>query len=469
MKKHILTCFLVPIAIGICLYGSTSTAQVADSPTPGHDLVYRPGVHEQEGEGSSAHLDTLTIGDQIPAGIEFSEVMQYDSDKLRLDDYRGKYVILEFWAPTCTASIASLPRMEDLSQEFRDQIKVIPMTIFGQERVSEVFAGYQSLQDVGLPIVLNADKMRSLFPHSTIPHFVVLDPEGKVIAITGMEDLTSSNLKKMLLGDSTVFRYKEDRKILMGRNEKLIAESPQIVSKNIWYQSALTGYIPDVPGSLIQDSEDLSHIRIVNMPLVRLFRLAYSERDLVDYYGRNRILSTGFGEEELFTDRTGLDYREWKEEGDHVFGYELLAPPSKNPFALMREDLERYFPHIRASVKKEKRMVYALVQQEGSIYPASQGESREYHAGAMGLSMKRYPLQGFVYHLNVYFQQGSPEPIVNRTGIDYPIDLELDAQLSSIPSLQQALRKNGLDLIKREEEINVLVLEKTGNAKLLTP
>ncbi|MCE7053682.1 TlpA family protein disulfide reductase [Algoriphagus sp. AGSA1] len=459
MKKHILICLMGLL----CLPISTTTAQVADSPTPGQDLVYYAGVHR----GGETRSDTLSIGDQIPKGIEFSEVLKFDSDKLRLDDYRGKYLILEFWAPTCTASIASLPRMANLSREFRDQIAIIPMTIFEEERVSEVFAGYESLVGVDLPLVLHAGKMRELFPHSTIPHFVIVDPEGKVIAITGLEDLTSSNLEKMLSGDASVFRYKEDRKILLGRYDKLISESPQVPSKNIWFQSALTGYIPDVSGSIIQEYEDLSHIRIVNMPLIRHYQLAFSERDLVDYYGRNRIQTIGFEAEELFTKKTGMDYLDWKEQGYHVFGYELIAPPSQNPYALMREDLNRYFPHIKASVKKEKRKVYAIVQQEGTNYPKAQEVESSYQAGAFGLSMQNYPLQGFVYHLNFYFYQRSEFPILNLTGIDYPIDLELEAQLSSISSLKQALRQVGLDLLEKEVEINVLVLEKIGDAKVL--
>jgi len=455
MKKFLFICLLG----GLCLIGSNLKAsnKVVDSPGKG-------GTRE-----FPASSDSLTIGDRIPAGIEFSSVLHYHSDKLRLEDYTGKFTILQFWAPTCTASIGSLSYMDKLDIKYRDRIEVIPITTFAGNQVEKVFEGYNSLKDVQLPMVVNATKMRELFPHSTIPHFVILDPEGVVVAITGQEDLTSENLDLLLAGKESNFRYKVDKRIAIGRYDKLISESPQVPNKNIWHQSALTGYIPNVTGSLIQEFEDLFHIRIVNMPLYKLFQLAYSERDIIDYFGKNRIQTVGFDEEELFTDKTGADFREWQEEGNHVFGYELLAPPSKNLYALMREDLKRYFPNILASIVTEKRTVHALVQLEGKNYPKAIAGKRTYSAGPMGLSMRNSLLQGFIYHLNVYFYAASQYPILNLTGIDYPIDMDLNTQITSVPALREALQQIGLDLITQEQEIKVLRLEKMGETNLLNP
>ncbi|MDG1277539.1 MAG: TlpA disulfide reductase family protein [Algoriphagus sp.] len=458
MKKIIFICFLrgfcLLILIGI---GSNSSAKskVDRSPERGAKWEY------------PTSSDSLNIGDRLPPGIEFSSLINSSNDKLRLEEFRGKYLILQFWAPSCSGSIASLSKIDQLVAKYSDQIEVIPITTFSEEPVQKVFNTYSSLEELKMPILVNAQQIREFFPHSTIPHFVILDREGVVIAITGQEDITPENLDLMLAGKEPYFRYKVDKAIKLGRYDRLISESPQVANKNIWYQSALTGYIPDVGGSLIQEFEDLSHIRIVNLPLINFYKLAYSQRDLVDYFGKNRIITIGFEEEELFTDKSGADYVAWKEAGNHVFGYELLAPPSKNPYSLMREDLKRYFPNISASVRKEKRRVYALVQQKGTKFPKAMAGKSSYKADPFGVAMRNYPLQGFIYHLNTYFFQASPYPIVNLTGIDYPIDLDLKVALADPEKLREALYKVGLDLIEREEEINVLVLEKNGETNLL--
>ncbi|MBN7813089.1 TlpA family protein disulfide reductase [Algoriphagus sp. H41] len=416
-----------------------------------------------------AFPDSLKIGDKIPEGIEFRSVLRHGSDRVRLDDYRGKYLILEFWSPTCTGSIASLPELEKIARKYPDRLEVLPLSIFSEDRVDEALQSYASLAAMQLPMVADASSLRAYFPHATIPHLIILDPKGVVVAITGMEDLTEQNLELLLDTGVSAFRLKEDRRIRLDPNEKLISGSPGLANKNIWFQSALTGYIPDVNGSLIQRYEDFSHIRIVNMALYSHYQLAYSERSQTDYFGTNRIETVGFGREEVFTNKSGADYRAWMEEGGHVFGYELIAPPTANPYQLMREDLKRYFPEISATVETKKKKVYALVQQPGKTFPRSIAEERSYQTGPIGVKMTHYPLQGFVYHLNVVFLQSSPIPVINRTGIDYPIDLELEAQLSSVESLRQALRLNGLDLIEREEEIPILVLRKNSQPNPIIP
>ncbi|WP_157366838.1 TlpA family protein disulfide reductase [Algoriphagus vanfongensis] len=457
MKKLLLLCLLG----GVCLPISTLTAKVADP--PGADLLLHRSMPHRGGDSRS---DTLSIGDQIPAGIEFSEVLHYDSDKLRLDDYRGKYVFLEFWAPTCTASIASLPQLDAIQKKYGERIAILPITVFGEDQITHTISGNKRLEAVALPMVVDARKMRSYFPHSVIPHVVVLDPEGVVVAITGIEDLTETNMEQLLANGKVLFREKEDNKISLAKEEKLISGAVQLQNKNIWFQSAMTGYIPEVHGSLTQQFEEMSHIRIINLPLLYHYSLAYSEKSRHDYYSLNRVDTIGFDREELWSDKVGRDYVDWMAEGTHVFGYELIAPAHANPYRMMREDLDRYFPHINAQVEKKKWMVYALVQQEGASYPNASGSEKSYST-RNGLEMTNYPLQGFVYHLNAVFQRNSPYPFVNLTGIDYPIDLKLDANLTDVESLKQALLANGLDLILREEEINVLVLRKIAKPNLL--
>ncbi|UZD21811.1 TlpA family protein disulfide reductase [Algoriphagus halophytocola] len=468
MKKLILFCLLGYLYVPT----STSTAQVADP--PGADFLHRSMPHVSSGveeahRGGDSRPDTLSIGDQIPSGIEFSEVLQYDSDKLRLDDYRGRYVILEFWAPTCTASIGSLPQMDKLAAKYGDRLQIIPITFFPKEKVMEVIEGYQNLQSLTIPLVLNSSRLLEYFPHITIPHMVILDPTGKVIAITGMEDLTETNLDQLLATGEAPFRRKSDKRIRIPSSAKLISETPQLPNKNIWFQSAFTGYIPDVGGSLVQRFDAMSEIRIMNMPLLYHYQLAYSGRDLVDYFGRNRIELEGFDPEELWTKKRGRDYIDWMKEGTHVFGYELIVPPSMDHYSLMREDLKRFLPHIQAVVEPRIKKVYALVQQEGRQFPKAASEKQAYKTLFNGVKMENYPLQGFVYHLNSLFMANSSMPVVNATGIDYPIDLELNAQLGSVESLRAALQQNGLDLIEREEEIPVLVLRKISQPKFLTP
>ncbi|MFC4875109.1 hypothetical protein, partial [Negadavirga shengliensis] len=242
--------------------------------------------------------------------------------------------------------------------------------------------------------------------------------------------------------------------------EKFISENRQIPHKNIRFQSSLSAYIPGVSGALVVSDDFGGHIMAINTPVLKLFRTAYSANDLPNYFGNNRIDLEGFGPDDLNTGKTGLDYLQWMEEGDHVFSYELITPPGTDKFALMREDLKRYFPHIEAHIENRKRTIWAMVKTGTGDFPPSTGAKTHYDVGPMGIKVTNSRLQGFVYYLNLYFMQDSPYPVMDRTGIDYPIDFEVDARLSDLESLRGGLQRIGLDLELREEEIPVLVLKK---------
>lgn len=403
--------------------------------------------------------DSLTIGDQLPPGIVLDQVLNA-AEPIRLDDLKGKYVLLQFWAPSCSASIASLPQIDQLQSAYREDLQVVSVSAFSEEDIKSTFQIYPALSGLKLPFATREKDLLSLFPHTVIPHVVLLDRDSKVIAITGIEDITPTNLNRMLKGDYSGFRFKSDKRIQLDPKSKLISESPQIPHKNIRYQSAFTGYLPGVPSSLIQNLGPFSHIRIVNMSLIAHFQLAYSERNLKDYFGRNRIVIEGFGPEELYSEKQGRDYEDWMASGDHVFGYELIVPQAENPYRMMREDLNRFLPWIRASIQQRPRKILALTLQEGKVIPKSTAQ-RSYQTRS-GVHMTNYPLEGFIYHLNAQFLSSSELPIIDQTGIDYPIDLTLNANLGNVQSLRSALLNQGFDLIEKTETIPVLVLTKNN-------
>ena len=403
--------------------------------------------------------DSLTIGDQLPPGIVLDQVLNA-AEPIRLDDLKGKYVLLQFWAPSCSASIASLPQIDQLQSAYREDLQVVSVSAFSEEDIKSTFQIYPALSGLKLPFATREKDLLSLFPHAVIPHVVLLDRDSKVIAITGIEDITPTNLDRMLKGDYSGFRFKSDKRIQLDPKSKLISESPQIPHKNIRYQSAFTGYLPGVPSSLIQNLGPFSHIRIVNMSLIAHFQLAYSERNLKDYFGRNRIVIEGFGPEELYSEKQGRDYEDWMASGDHVFGYELIVPQAENPYRMMREDLNRFLPWIRASIQQRPRKILALTLQEGKTIPKSTAQ-RSYQTRS-GVHMTNYPLEGFIYHLNAQYLSSSELPIIDQTGIDYPIDLTLNANLGNVQSLRSALLSQGFDLIEKTETIPVLVLTKNN-------
>ncbi|WP_186758649.1 TlpA family protein disulfide reductase [Echinicola salinicaeni] len=458
MKKTTFTCFLALL----CLLGSKVYGKELNK------VAYTSA----RGDGGGAPvslLDTLTIGDRLPEDKSFERAINHSGSSLAFGDFKGKYLVLSFWSTVCSASTHYLADLEKLQEDFGDKIQFLPVTMDDPDKVGAVLQAYPALKDVNLPMVVGERGLLRSFPHNTLPHFVILDPKRKVLAITGKEDLTENKLKALIRTGNPTFRLKSDKRIPFEHEERLISENAQIPDKNISFQSALTRYIPGVRGAQLDSDEKGGHIQLVNVPLYKLYRMAYSGKDLANYFGNNRIIAEGFGEEELFTDRTGIDYLEWMEAGGHVYGYELITPPGMDKYSLMKEDLKRYFPHIEAKVEKRPQTVWAIVKKEGAVFSASTADKVWYDVRPTGIRVDKSTLTGFIYYLNLYFMQNSSYPVMDLTGIDYPIDFEVKAALSNRESLKKGLNEIGLDLVKREEEIPVLVLKKIGNPKSHMP
>ncbi|HEV7376792.1 MAG TPA: TlpA disulfide reductase family protein [Pyrinomonadaceae bacterium] len=99
---------------------------------------------------------------------------------VRLSDYRGKVVLLNFWATWCPPCRAEMPALIKWQQQYRGKgLQVIGITYPPTER-SEVRRFIRSIK-VNYPILLGATKTKTLFDSGeTLPITVVIDREGNI-------------------------------------------------------------------------------------------------------------------------------------------------------------------------------------------------------------------------------------------------------------------------------------------------
>jgi thiol-disulfide isomerase/thioredoxin len=80
----------------------------------------------------------LTVITKVVPAADF-ELQDMDENKIKLSDYKGKVVLLNFWATWCPPCVREMPSMERLQQEIdADSFKVI--AINQMEDADQVFA-----------------------------------------------------------------------------------------------------------------------------------------------------------------------------------------------------------------------------------------------------------------------------------------------------------------------------------------
>ncbi len=109
------------------------------------------------------------------------QLMNMDEEKIKLSDYRGKVVLLNFWATWCPPCIREMPSMEMLHQQVNaDDFKVIAVN--QMEEPDDVFAFTGQLDvDPTFDIVFDSDSETSqAYAVRGLPTTYLIDKQGNI-------------------------------------------------------------------------------------------------------------------------------------------------------------------------------------------------------------------------------------------------------------------------------------------------
>ena len=135
--------------------------------------------------GSACAEETLTPVEGRPPAADFS--LQDTNGKLhRLADYRGRVLVVNFWATWCPPCVEEMPALQRAHQALlKDDIVVLGIDIGEDEDTVFTFtADYP----VDFPLLLDRDSsVIGAWPIKGLPTTFVIDPEGRLVyrAIVG--------------------------------------------------------------------------------------------------------------------------------------------------------------------------------------------------------------------------------------------------------------------------------------------
>ena len=157
------------------------------------DIGSKPGLvpmnnGEGEEEGSSGITETdenaelpeeVPEEEEIPLAPDFT-VEDLDGNKYKLSDFRGKPVIVNFWASWCGPCKMEMPDFEELYKEYGDNINflMVNMTDGNQETKDKA---YKHITSSGYTFPVYYDtEMEAAYAYgvSSIPATYFIDSEG---------------------------------------------------------------------------------------------------------------------------------------------------------------------------------------------------------------------------------------------------------------------------------------------------
>ena len=99
-----------------------------------------------------------------------------------LDSYRGRVVVLNFWATWCAPCRVEMPSFEKLYRRYRSEgVAVLAVTL--DKNAGPKIKSFVDEYELSFPILLDEKgEVERLYPSMTIPFTYVIDREGRVVA-----------------------------------------------------------------------------------------------------------------------------------------------------------------------------------------------------------------------------------------------------------------------------------------------
>jgi thiol-disulfide isomerase/thioredoxin len=148
-------------------------------------------------------IHPLKIGDQVP-DLNISVYQNGKFNTVSLADYQGKLLIIDFWATWCGGCVNRLAEDEALQHEFKNQLQFIMVNSLStgdhQENTLAFLKKWQQNNGMVIhrPMILEDDLIIRLFPRRALPHYVWIDENGIVRAITHSKSVTKENILKAI-------------------------------------------------------------------------------------------------------------------------------------------------------------------------------------------------------------------------------------------------------------------------------
>lgn len=126
------------------------------------------------GGAAQTRYTTLEVGDLAP---DFTAELA-DGSTFTLSEQKGKKVLLNFWATWCGPCVGEMPALEQLQEEFPDELVVVAVDC---EETKAVVDAFVEENEYTFPIAYDEKgEITRMYPTEGVPYTLIIDEEGVI-------------------------------------------------------------------------------------------------------------------------------------------------------------------------------------------------------------------------------------------------------------------------------------------------
>lgn len=411
----------------------------------------------QPGNGAAG---TLAQGTMVP-DVTINKLINYSAASAKFSDFKGKWIILDFWATWCGPCVKMIPRIDSLQREFKSSVQFISVTDQKKSVVESFFDRLENGHSFRLVECVEDTVLSRLFGMAALPHFAWIDPTGKYVAFSSDAVINSASIRSVLNGNPLQGSFQAEAELNYDATQPLFRETNPTNEDSFIFHSILTGYKDGIGGGLYSDitkkDDGTPNRRITarNLTVAALYQIALSDGFKV--YGWDKTLLKVKDPTLLNSKLTGVDYDNWLKNG-RGYCYEIVVPKENAAIATqyMRRDLEVFFPQYKAAVENLIVKCWAL-EATGAVNAPTSGATPKADFDLTGFTMVNCNLNVLTRRI-AHFLQGYDLPVVNDTNYTPHVDLVVNANLTDIKVINAQLAKYNLQFVQKDLEQEMLVI-----------
>jgi len=427
----------------------------------------------------------LSMGAVVP-DYKLLGVLNYKKTGISLSEFSGKALLIDFWAIFCQPCLAQFQKLQRIQEKYKKELQVITVTNDSLEKVIDLFENIR-YQGFNLLTVARTgdskvnDSLFFAFPHKYIPHYVWIDKNRVLKAITGYEALNDDNIALLTGGGSLDAINNKDASVVPGEHPAMYAYQDMNITekmmlndsiKGLLGYSMLSGYNKKYPPSSAADYTGIyaeRRIRTWNLPLTTMIRIAYGNMGKEIWEQKLVPVPRVFFNvrDTVLLHKLTVDFRQAPDTTSDMYCYDLIIAGKGRQLLLekMKEDIYRYFG-VNARIIQRKVQCYILSLVDSSRLRTKGGEP--YVSGNMYyLKLQNTDFSSLFEHIQAYNEGCKTAPykglesgiIVDETNFTSRVDINITARMNDISSLKSELSKYGLALLAGERLVDVLLIE----------